>query len=207
MKTDLVKMSMHNCGCGECAKHQNRVYSISGNDKRFPKLPDVVMKTGSIHNGCRHSFSPYYYFDGNTITVGVRKTYDSYWTYEEDVIKHSNRPFVDDRESWEVARYERNNAEIYVRLKDYKTAIYILVNVKESLYFELPESEIIDLDERINLTTARHEYALLCDAFPDVVPKSISGYLRMKKTQSKNWLKLVEAARTKGIDIHSVKLS
>lgn len=50
--TDLVQMSAH-CSCCEiCNKLQGRVYSLSGNSKIFPKLPEVILKTGKVHDGC-----------------------------------------------------------------------------------------------------------------------------------------------------------
>ena len=38
LDTDLVIMTVHGNTCPECAKHQGRVFSLSGRDTRFPML-------------------------------------------------------------------------------------------------------------------------------------------------------------------------
>lgn len=42
--------------------YQGRVYSISGEDKRFPALYETALKHGYslIHPNCRHEFIPYF---------------------------------------------------------------------------------------------------------------------------------------------------
>lgn len=57
--TDLIEMSAHSGACEECSKYQGRIYSVSGSHPRFPKLPSEVLIFGGIHEGCRHTFSPY----------------------------------------------------------------------------------------------------------------------------------------------------
>lgn len=59
LELDLVEMSAHEGSCKECAKYQGRIFSISGTNKKYPKLPDVVFKHGGIHEGCRHTFVPF----------------------------------------------------------------------------------------------------------------------------------------------------
>lgn len=57
---DLVKMTAHSTSCAICLPLQGRVYSISGNDKRYPALS--VAYTGeyaNIHPNCRHRLVPY----------------------------------------------------------------------------------------------------------------------------------------------------
>lgn len=61
LDTDLVEASSHDATCAECSALQGRVYSISGNDNRFPKLPDYAKSHGNFHDGCRHTFYPFYY--------------------------------------------------------------------------------------------------------------------------------------------------
>lgn len=48
--------------CDTCAVYQGRVYSISGNDSRYPALYKTAFKSGYsiIHPNCRHSWSPYH---------------------------------------------------------------------------------------------------------------------------------------------------
>lgn len=81
LETDLLEMSEHEGTCPICAQYQGRVFSISGDDKRFPKLPDIVFKTGGLHEGCRHSFFPFLY--------GISKSTNGH----DDIISFSNRPF------------------------------------------------------------------------------------------------------------------
>lgn len=58
-ETDLVEMTAHMDACDECRKYQGRIYSITGSNTNFPKLPSKVLTYGVIHNGCRHAFGPY----------------------------------------------------------------------------------------------------------------------------------------------------
>lgn len=44
----------------------------------------------------------------------------------------------------------------------------------------------------------RADYDWLCENLPDIAPKSLSGYMRMKNSNSKNFQKLQEAAKEKG---------
>jgi hypothetical protein len=76
---DLVKMSSHPGACPICQTYEGRVYSISGKDKRFPKL-DIVFSSGyaNIHPNCRHTLEPYIEELNNV---------------NEDMI-NSNRPFI-----------------------------------------------------------------------------------------------------------------
>lgn len=92
--TDLVEMSEHHPTCEKCAKYQGRVFSISGNDKRFPKLPQYALAHGKMHQGCRHTFYPFIY--------GLSAS--SYG--HKDIITYSNRPFIDERTPEEKAEYE-----------------------------------------------------------------------------------------------------
>lgn len=61
---DLVQMSWHNSPCPICAQYEGRIYSISGNDSRFPPLEFAYSSINSgghanIHPNCRHILSPY----------------------------------------------------------------------------------------------------------------------------------------------------
>lgn len=57
---DLVKISKHNTSCRICAPLQGRVYSISGNDKRYPPLSIAFRGPyANIHANCAHTIEPY----------------------------------------------------------------------------------------------------------------------------------------------------
>ncbi len=57
---DLVKMTEHMTSCPICWPYQGRVYSISGNDPRYPPL-DIPFggDHANIHPNCRHRIKPY----------------------------------------------------------------------------------------------------------------------------------------------------
>lgn len=100
-KFDLVKMSSHYGACPICTVLQGRVYSISGNDTRFPPLKKAY--TGiyaNIHPNCRHVLTPY-----------IEKFND----VDKDV-ENSNREFAireEDRASIEKYNAEqKKNAEL-----------------------------------------------------------------------------------------------
>ncbi|WP_278308216.1 phage minor capsid protein [Carboxydocella sp. ULO1] len=54
---DLVKITTHYPTCEKCAPLQGKVFSISGQDKRYPKLTDEYRPP--IHPNCRHTLQPY----------------------------------------------------------------------------------------------------------------------------------------------------
>ncbi len=60
--TDYVKItSMPQC-CKLCGAYQDKVYCISGKDKRFPALFKTVLRNGYAlpHPNCRHEFIPWF---------------------------------------------------------------------------------------------------------------------------------------------------
>jgi hypothetical protein len=60
--TDYVKMTFMPQCCKLCGAYQDKVYCISGKDKRFPALFKTVLRSGYAlpHPNCRHEFIPYY---------------------------------------------------------------------------------------------------------------------------------------------------
>jgi len=58
---DLVRMTEHQPTCPICAVYQGRVYSVSGNDPRYPALYETAFSRGYniVHPRCQHSVSPY----------------------------------------------------------------------------------------------------------------------------------------------------
>ncbi|PWL55282.1 MAG: phage capsid protein [Clostridium cadaveris] len=59
---DLVKMTEHKTACPVCQKYEGKIYSISGKDKRYPKLstiPGFNKGYNNIHPRCRHRISVY----------------------------------------------------------------------------------------------------------------------------------------------------
>ena len=186
LKTDLVVMSCHGCVCSECAKYQGRVFSLTGKDRRFPKIPDVFFKYGGIHEGCSHTFSPCY---GDTDALFYNNTLRYYPTikkkYQKDIIAFSNRPFVDDRppEDIEKAVEVREKAELrWERESKLLTAEYVI-------------------EREVKRGQDMRDFQWIQDNLPDICPKSLTGYRRMKNQNTKNYRKIVEAARAMGYEI------
>ncbi|WP_243895801.1 phage minor capsid protein [Paenibacillus sp. F411] len=85
---DLVYVNYVGITCEYCAKYQGRVYSISGNDARFPKLEIRP----PYHAHCVHSISAWI---------------EEYQTPDEvkRMFSASNRPFTDNRTEANIQRY------------------------------------------------------------------------------------------------------
>lgn len=86
METDLVEVGDSGVCCEVCAKYRNRIYTLTGKDLRFPRLPK------DFHKSCGLSVYPYIW--------GVSEP-----TFKCDIpISYSNRPFIDDRTEEDVER-------------------------------------------------------------------------------------------------------
>lgn len=96
---DLMKMSVHFPTCEVCARLQGRVYSISGEDKRFPSIVRVY-RNGyrNVHPNCRHIMAPF---------IEEFRTEDEMQTE----IAESNKPFVDPRPEVEKKLYNEEQAK------------------------------------------------------------------------------------------------
>lgn len=144
LKTDLLEANFPTPTDAKTAMYRGRIFSISGKNKYFPKLPDDILDTDiELYPFMWKISQPLYCKSGTEI-------------------KFSNRPFVDDRSSEEIAEYtKKQQAEI--------------------------ESE-----------KNRKDYKWICKHLSDISPKSLSGYTRMRNSNSKNYQKLVIAAKEKG---------
>lgn len=152
MNTDLVIATTHCCTCALCSSLQGRVFSLSGKDKRFPRLPDEVKIYGGFHEGCAHTFFPFFY--------GI-----STMPNNEDPVKFSNRPYLDYRTPEEKAKYAAEIAKAEAQAR------------------------------------SRAEYEWICNYLPELAPKSLGGYTKMKNANSANYQKIVAAAKSKGYTI------
>lgn len=110
---DLVQMTTHYPTCEVCAPLQGRVYSISGQDKRFPPLSKAFGRGyHNVHPNCRHSIVPWI---------------ESLKTKEElqAAIGRSNQPFKDTRGKAEVDLYkQQQNANRQARQDLYQYERY-----------------------------------------------------------------------------------
>ena len=95
-KMDLVAYHDYGSGCcAECAKMRGRVYSVSGKNKKYPKLPEYARINGNFHPGCRCTMTTF--FNDDEIFYKGDKV---------NARKASNRPWIDDRDKREIKLYE-----------------------------------------------------------------------------------------------------
>ena|GEM_PF-852624 len=96
---DLMMMTEHYPTCPVCAMLQGRVYSISGNDKRFPPL-SRAFSSGykNVHPNCSHVMTPWI---------------EELQSPEElkEALEKSGRPFQDLRSEEERALYSQQQAQ------------------------------------------------------------------------------------------------
>lgn len=150
--TDYVYCGGHTYTCSECAKYQNRVYSISGKDSAYPKLPDFVYEYGGFHPGCRHGFHPFF---GDSIA-------DKNGNYV-DALEYSNRPFVDDRTPEEIEGYNQylKKAEKEKLHDENLKAFYILKkelpDVMPKSYSTFVKYKAHNSDKYINILNSANE--------------------------------------------------
>jgi hypothetical protein len=102
---DLVEITTHYPTCAECSKYQGRVFSISGSDRRFPKLPTHIQHTQRIHEGCKHTIVPFV----NSLQAANEIA---------AAIKRSNKPFVDSRSKTERDIHNRQQEEMALAEQD-----------------------------------------------------------------------------------------
>lgn len=164
--TDLMEVGTSAPYCSECAKYVNRIFSISGKDKRFPKLPKEFFYDPAGHYLSCLSLTPFVY--------GVHEP-----SFEcKNIIKYSNRPFKDNRTPEETRRYHEWRAMVdEEEAKRAKREANMIENAREK--------------ERDMQT-----FHWLQENLPGICPKSFSGFRRMKTQNTKNYQNLVaEAAK------------
>lgn len=86
--TDLVEISFVSTCCPTCGKYRGRIFSVSGADSRFPKLPD------DFHEDCGLIAFPFIY------GVNVPQ-----YCKPRNIFTYNNRPFKDSRTPEEKANY------------------------------------------------------------------------------------------------------
>lgn len=121
--TDLVRMtSMPQC-CKFCGAFQDKVYSISGKDKRFPALFKTVLRSGYAlpHPNCRHEFIPYFEEmeapeDVERMAKQSRIKYDK----QGNLVDVRSQADIRSYQAWQAGNRQRN-AELreYERMKAY----------------------------------------------------------------------------------------
>lgn len=105
--TDIVSTNDTSFVCEECAKYTKRYFSISGNSKRYPKLPEYLLHKSSAHKYCAIELYPV-----------LDNISEPAWNYKGDFIKYCNRPFIDERTKEQKAFFEKEVKEKEDSLKD-----------------------------------------------------------------------------------------
>lgn len=122
--TDLVEAGYFLGCCPECAKYRGRIFSISGKDKRFPKMPENYKCT------CQGiEFSPFIY--------GVDEP--MYYPKNVNIIEYSNRPFIDNRTKQEKLDHSVYKKEIDNEnwFEQYSQRVAVIVSYDKARYGEL----------------------------------------------------------------------
>lgn len=108
---DLIEIQASYTRCEKCAIYSGRIYSVNGEDKRFPKCPDWLVEKGRIcDNGCGSPIFPIFYSSATQITAYQEK-FGVPELVNMEPISYSNRPFVDTRNKAEIERYLKLQAE------------------------------------------------------------------------------------------------
>lgn len=182
--TDLIIMDAHGSVCSECAKYQGRVYSISGNNRLFPKAPGFFFTLGCVHEGCGHTFWPYIHGVNDPdlkYTLSVHPLQNM--AYGKDIVTFSNRPFVDDR----TEECKRAAAEVAEK------------QAAEAATKKRYEDNMIEIEAARGRD--QRNYIWLQTNLPEKCPKSLSGFRRMKNANTKNYQLLKQAAAELGREI------
>lgn len=173
--SDLVELPYLACTCEECAKYQGRVYSISGNDKRYPKLPDIIKETGKVHPGCSHHLNVFFEWEKDILKY-VYNSNGEVTTEYVDAIKNSNRPFIDDRTSIEIERFNKSQQKKRQR-----------------------KNNFWDEEDSKKYFARAAEYDWILENLPEIAPKSLGGYTKMKHSNSKNYQMIKNEANKLGM--------
>ena len=92
LEEDLMETFSNAPVCEECARYVDRIYSISGRDKRFPPFQKAL-------DGCAHGL--------RCLSIGPLDLEISDPQFEcDDIVAYSNRPFVDERTPDDIERYK-----------------------------------------------------------------------------------------------------
>lgn len=154
LDTDLIEVDCNGPCCSVCARYRNRIYSLSGRDRRFPHFPK------DFHFGCVLNEHPF--IDGV-----MDPSFDC-----RNYVRHSNRPFVDDRTAEEKRAY---------------------ADWQERLSSERDREHAADLN--------RIAFYWLKAAFPYDAPRSLSAFSKMRNTNSQKYQALAQKVEAAGYQI------
>ena len=98
--TDIVSTNETYFVCEKCAKYIKRYFSISGNSKKYPKLPEYLLHKSEEHKYCSITIYPV-----------IDDISSPAWDYKGDFVKYCNRPFVDERTREQKIIFEKEVKE------------------------------------------------------------------------------------------------
>ena len=103
---DLIEIQASYTRCEKCAIYAGRIYSVNGEDDRFPKCPDWIIEKGGIcDNGCGSAIFPLIFVEDSTVIYEYVDKGGCVDRVGRNAIFYSNRPFVDMRNDAEIERY------------------------------------------------------------------------------------------------------
>lgn len=105
--TDIVSTNETYSVCDECAKYTKRYFSISGKNRKYPKLPEYLLHKSEEHKYCSITLYPVL----EEVSVPA-------WDYTGDFVKYCNRPFVDERTKKQKEAFEKDVKEKEEAAKD-----------------------------------------------------------------------------------------
>lgn len=97
---DIVSTNETYFVCSECAKYIKRYFSISGENKKYPKLPDYLLNPSAEHKYCAITLYPV-----------LDNISEPSWDFSGDFVKYCNRPFVDERTPEQKILFEKEIIE------------------------------------------------------------------------------------------------
>lgn len=160
--TDLVEVSWINACCEVCGKYRGRIFSISGQDGRFPKFPaDFCLDCG---------LCAYPIIEGVSVPM---------YSDPEHMVEEARRPFVDTRTPDEVKAYSEKRQRM--QREEERRIEYVARERKDHA-----------------------DYAWIRENLPELLPKTFSGYRRMKTTNTVNFQKLQARALELGYKIQGI---
>lgn len=154
LRTSLVEVGDSSSCCDICAKYRKRIYRTSWKHREFPKFPD------DFHFKCCLNISPFC----------LRINEPSFEC--SNIVKYSNRPFVDDRTD-----EERKNYESWM----------------DRIAQDSGMKQTADLNHII--------YYWFKPKFPNDFPKTVGGFSRMRNANSVNYQKLMKKIEAAGYKI------
>ena len=121
--TDLVKMTTMPGCCKLCAAYQGKVYSISGQDKRFPALFKTVLRNGYAlpHPNCRHEFIAYYeYLEDPKDVERMIKASKIKYDHQGNLVDVRFQKDIEAYAAWQVGNRQLNREMLeYGRMREY----------------------------------------------------------------------------------------